>query len=466
MVSKYFSNALDLLEFTNLTQNSIIKIQTELVKKLFGSIKQKEIEKSRLENLKSKKVRSKSHENHKTPARKLLIEEFYKNSELKTEEAKIFAKKLRKEAYEMAQRQKQREEKLIKKWLQEENEKKKAEEENLKIFEERRMQRLNELKKKSERRKKEIATLREIGEKDYRKVISEEPLFQKIEKSYENDILMQEQEKQKNELKKLKLLHKPLNHQELLSYMKHHDELKKEHDLRRIQDLKNQSLQYKVNSSALSEKSLFTAKIIEEEKLLKEEKEKAKQAKKFYLAKRIQYAEIVREIFPPKTDPLKEIKSLEKSRHVSIIKTSESTSSSKSWSIKKDTSSDTESRGSVMKRNWKKNSMIPEPKKKREPIYTDYLADKRVLRDISKTPDIPIMKMNFRDDILDETIPKVERISRLKDKANEIDKIAKESEVKLGVINPHNVKKLDFADQVNEMIINSIKTKLVILDEI
>lgn len=261
------------------TLDHFTRKQKEILAKVFQIIKAKRKSQIRFE-IRKKGIRFKSFDHKPERPKKLIIETWYKEHHEKVKESEKLANKLRKEAFQRSQRQKERDKEESLKIAQEEAEAKLRETEKLKHEEEQRVKRLQEIHLKSENRKKEFNSLQEISAKEYLKVISEPPLYEKIHQNFKNEILFPELEKQKAELAKRKVLFKPLDHTELDSFFKRHEEFRKEKEIKRIQDLKHKSTQHKINSSNLSSKSIFTAKVIEDDKLLKEAQDRNKYQKK------------------------------------------------------------------------------------------------------------------------------------------------------------------------------------------
>ncbi|CAG9328229.1 unnamed protein product [Blepharisma stoltei] len=380
----------------------------------------------------------------------------------KAKAAKQLTKKLEKEMQEREKRKYEREQEMLLKEEQERYELEKLKELALKQQEDLKNQRLKELKEKSEARKREIAAMKEIGETEYKKVISEKPLYKKIQENYQQEILMPELEKKKAELAKKRNLFKPLDRYDILEHSKNHDELMRESEERRKQNIRNRSLEYKMNAASLSLKTRFTDVILEEEKKKKEELEKQEIIKKSLYEKKQQYAEIVKEMFQPTVDPYKQHEMqliVEKLKHNIPMKSISHTKSSRSVSERRSDSSREKDTKSVLNRKWKENPMIPKPKPKREPVLIDYLGERRNQRKQEQVSEI--QRIDWEEDLYDENLTENEKAEKLKAKAAMMEKIAKKHEINL-----NGLSELDMAGQVNEMYINSIKAKLAVLEQV
>ncbi|CAG9332015.1 unnamed protein product [Blepharisma stoltei] len=462
MASNHIQAQLDSLNLPQKTVDSISQHISDILVSVFTAFKAKALFKppsvpKKLKHLSNSRQTPSPTLNEKINKLDSSLEEIEK-----TKAAKKLAKKLAKEMQEREKRRLEREKEMLVKEEQERLEYERLKELALKQEEEKKAQRLKELKEKSDARKREIATMKEIGETEYKKVISEKPLFKKIQDNYQQSVLMPELEKKKAELAKKRNLFKPLDHYDLVEHSRHHDEIMQEFDERRKQNLKNRSLEHKMNAASLSLKSRFTDTILEEEKKKKEEFEKEGINKKILYDKKLQYAELVKEMFQPSIDPYKKHEMqliVERLKHNAIVRSTIYTKSSRSVSERRSDSSREKETKSVLGKKWKENPMIPKPKPKREPIFVDYLGERRKLR--GSEPRSEIQKIDWEDDLYDENLTEEEKAEKLKAKAAMMEKIAKRNETKINGANS-----LEVADQVDEMYINSIKAKLAVLEKV
>jgi hypothetical protein len=325
-------------------------------------------------------------------------------------DAKGFVAKMTRERWEREKKKIEREEKArVKLVASIEEEERKKYSESLKKEEEK-QKRIEILLRKKEARKKMIEELKEIGEKEFREVISNKPMYLRIEENYEEQVLMPELEKKKAELARKREFLQPIRRSEILDHMKKYQETAMESQVRREIQAKNKQLEFKYNSSACAMKSRFTDRVLEEEKKKKEESEKAEHEKVQLVDKRKKYASIVKEMFVPSVDEFKKQEMIliqERLKHPVRIKLNEKSISDEENKPKK---------------KWKKNSMIPDPPPKREAKVVDYLAEKRKKRGSS----VQIYSFNYEPQhfLDDSDIDEEERVKRIKKRAEHLEKEA------------------------------------------
>ena len=366
----------------------------------------------------------------------------------KEEETKGFVKKLKKEQKMREMRLKEREEEERMKLNEELRGKERVRQELILKQEEEKIHRVKELKEKSKKRKEEIRGLIELGNQEYKKVISSKPFHEKIEEKYLTKIVMPELERHKMELAKKRELLQPINRSAILEHARRHDQIMEEHDLQK----RNVSQEAGYDASKL--RSKFTIAYIEDQKKRKHEMDHEAIEKRNLVDKKKQYAELVLEMYQPTVDPAKqlELKLIKEKLDNSSAKMMKKRSA-KSLSAKEGLS-DGETH-ILKKKKWNKNKMVPEPLKKRDPVKIDWLADKR--KDRETHPLDEISENTAWDSSMNEALMK----SKVKKLENEVRK----HEIKLEVANPSNVKGIETTGHVNNMLINSIKGKLAILEK-
>lgn len=402
MVEKYFNKALSDLTAKDKFIKCVVVVTNETLASVLNKIKENLLNDEKIQSRKSS-----SRYEYDQESRDMDTQE----NQLKSAfDAKLFVAKMTRDRWEREKKKIEREEKARMKVLASIEE-----EERLKMYEnfkreKEKERRVEELLKKKEKRKKMIEELKEIGEKEFREVISNKPLYLKIEENYEEQVLMPELEKKKAELARKREFLQPIRRSEILDHMKKYQETAIESQVRREIQIKNKQLEFKYNSSACAMKSRFTDRVLEEEKKKKEEMEKAGHDRIQLVEKKKKYADIVKEMFVPSIDEFKKQEMLliqERLKNPVRIKLTEKSIS------------DEENKP---KRKWKKNPMVPEPPPKKEAKVVDYLAEKRKKRGSS------VQIYSFRDepehfeDLSD--IDEEERIRRIKQRAEHLEKEA------------------------------------------
>ena len=368
-----------------------------------------------------------------------------KHKEIETKE---FIKKLKKEQKERENRQKEKEEEERIKKIEEAKQLEKQKQEFILRQEQEKLRRVNELKIKSQKRKQEISQLIELGNQEYKKVLSSKPLHEKIEEKYFSKVLMPELERHKLELAKKREMLQPINRSEILEHARKHDQLMEEHDMQK----RNVSQESNYDPSKL--RSKFTLAYLEDQRKRKQQQEKESLGKKNLIEKQKQYAELILEMYQPTIDPAKQlelqlIKEKLRNTSVKIIKKR----SAKSLSAKEG-QSDGEN-PLPRKKKWKKNLMIPEAPKKRESKKVDWLQEQRKHREVQHSAE------NLETVKWDESLTE----EKMKLKVKLLEKEVRKQEIKLEVSNPTNIKGIEATEHVGNMLINTIKGKLAILEK-
>jgi hypothetical protein len=112
--------------------------------------------------------------------------------------------------------------------------------------------------------------------------------------------------------------------------------------------------------------------------------------------------------------------------------------------------------------------MAPKPKPPRKaPVVHDYLAQRRKERatadlDTLATATGEPKKIDFGDD----TLTKHEKMKRVQSQAAQIEKEVKRKELILSSVNPSDPNTLQAEENVNDMLIQSIKAKLEFLGQV
>ena len=418
-----------------------------------------------------KKIRYPKKKQHKTSERKPLPssgqpdveisrfshKKYLESFKEKAEENKMFAMKLFKDQNERRYRKEQKEE-MIRNQLLKELEDQENIKQELKFKQELvKKEQLEQMMQKSKDRKEKLSQMREIGEREYRKAISATPLYKRIEIDFLNNIEMPELQKRKEELQKKRLRYKPIDRSEIREHANQFDTMlltlsKQKKDQARS----HHSLDHKRSF----EKSRALVSFLEHEKKKILDKQEALEKKMRLISKKKQYSELVKDVFQPTMDLFKKQEmELIKARleNPIIIKHQNSP-----LLTDEERPSDFKRSSSVSgSKKIKPNKMVPEKPIKKTPVVKNYLEELREER--RNLPDNPKFDIDLAAD-LDKDIPIEEKIKKLQKKANYLDRLARNNELKISVISPYKEKCLETSEEVNDMIIASIKAKLAILD--
>ena len=392
-------------------------------------------------------------------------EEFFKEHQKKVDETKEFTKKLITERFLREKRQQEKDDQLRMKADKDIEEQRRKQEEIQKRLEEEKQKKLNEMIQKSELRKKQIE---ELKEQITTKKPSQKPLYKQMEDNYKQQVLLPSLEQQKAELAKKRIQYQPINIEEIKEHSKKHEEIKREQEYKRKKELEQRNLEAQVNLVSNSLQSKFTAAVLEEEKLKKEEKIRAEMEKKANLLKKQQYAKLVKEMFPPIVNESKKFEFDDKKKTKKSLRPAKSGQHSREASIAviKTRPGDYKSElgePKVPKRKWKENKMIKKPEAKKEVKIVDYLLDRRNANK-ERAGSIEPIEIDLEKELVDEEFNE-QKVKRIKAKAEKLEKVAQQKERLLGIGKVDSYKNLQAGDQVNDMILASIKTKLALLDK-
>ena len=110
--------------------------------------------------------------------------------------------------------------------------------------------------------------------------------------------------------------------------------------------------------------------------------------------------------------------------------------------------------------------MIPKPKIPRPSKAVDYLQQRRAQRDESGSIRKIQAPTDWNNDLENENISNVEMAARIKSKAKRMETEARRQELLLSSVAGSSAKGVDVEEDVNDMLIGSIKAKLALLDKI
>jgi hypothetical protein len=398
-----------------------------------------------------------------------LRKQYMTEEQRKAQEATDFAKKMHEDQVERDRRRRQKESELQQRSQMEQDDL--EEQRRLKAEEDEynKQQRLAEMRSKAEARHALNEQLWRT-EQESRRMMSK-PLYKKIEETYVTDRLMPELERRKEELAKKRQGFKPITREELEEHARAADEKRQEVDARRSQEksLKHDDLP---SSPSRPHPSKFTLSVLQQEQEAKADQEIKLQEKRRLAEKQRLYAATVKEMYAPTIDTLKQkemllmqerlknpVKSLAMRSKSSVEK--ETSRSYMRSSLGEEEYSDAPK---ISCRKSKKNSMIPEKKPRPEPKHLDYLGERRKYRENYAQGEVSVrgMDLNELDEEGMDSEPKAQNLIR---RTQRLEKEARRQELLLSSAHPANMHRLEAVDKVNDMLIDSIKAKLTLLDQ-
>lgn len=366
----------------------------------------------------------------------------------KAQENREFALRFYKEQNMRKNRQEQREEELRRKMLEEIEEKQREKDMMRMKKEQSKQEQLNIMRERSIERKRALSYLKEIGDREFRKAMSSTPLYKKIEAEFYNNVIVPEFENRKVVLKKKKDKLKPITIEELKEHARNVENM-----LSNLSEQKKQSQHFETQGPSKS-KIIKRLLVEDKEKELVENEKRIK--KKHLIEKTKQYSELVKEVFSPTPDVFKQ-KEMELIRyrldHPVTVKYKTSDSDDESKYINRSVS--------FNPKKYKKNTMIPEKPPKRLPVIKDYIAEMREAKKHS------LSSSNIKIKWSNETIEELtlnnnhEKLQRI---AERLDQEIHKNEQKIDYSVPLNSKTLKASENITNLIVDSIRAKLAILE--
>ena len=273
------------------------------------------------------------------------------------------------------------------------------------------------------------------------------PRYVEIEQKFKNNFELPELERRKAELAKKRILFQPISRQEWMSHLKRYNECMLEAERKRLTKANEGS----VENSQIIQNSLKRAQVMEsQERILQ---------KKNMVEKRKKYAEVVRESFAPKIDHRTENhdilspKKLEKQHVAEIISEKEATKpvlEEKAAQIKV---------VKVIKKKPKKKMESKTPEVLNE-AKNDYLAERRQKRtQIEDVASIDSALNGFDKLVLSEDRGKMLR------KLKKYENLVKLQEQKIKETDLDSAAGLQLEEKMNELLMQSIKAKMSMLDQ-
>jgi hypothetical protein len=195
----------------------------------------------------------------------------------------------------------------------------------------------------------------------------------------------------------------------------------------------------------------WALKAIEEKRYFKEKQLKILQEKHQMLEKRNNYAELAQEMYNPMLDPKKDEKKskniekkTEKQRKLRMAKSEEELEDLKNWKPKK----------------FKPNTCLPVPKSPKVAKIVDYLAERRLLRN---DPNHRSQENRKRDEFQNNFSS--DDLKSLQKRAMKLEALARKKSLLINKTSD-GVVGLSEREDMNELLIDSIKAKLQVLQKL
>ena len=448
MANVYLENVLDVLKAKNKLKDNVRSALEKCKfdwKEKFKALKGKIGKKMKLKGKSYwQKIDSDSNDDTSHSYRfdqKLYMQEF----KAKAQENKEFVVKLIKEQKERKMRHNYQIELHKNSILEEMEEEERQKEEALKQKEREKMQQLISIQEKTKERKNYLKYMKEISEREYKKAISQTPLYKKIEESFVANFEIPELEKRKEELRKKHELFRPINYDQLKVHAKVFDKSLSEHSRSRIS----------ASQSKSPKKSQFLMRVVEEDQAQMNDERLKNALKKEMFEKKKKYSEIVKDVYSPSVDLLKQ-------KEMVLIKAKlDNPAPFKQYKDKdKYLFMKLEKTYSQNSKKFKENPMVPKKTPKKEITVKDYIEEFRLARKRS-------LSSSYLRGISENELSNIDsplQKKKLQKKVEMLEMEARKNEIKIGYLSPFNSKSLEVSDQVNSMLVDSIKAKIAILD--
>lgn len=331
------------------------------------------------------------------------------------------------------------------------------------------MKQLKQTEKELKRREKERQLYKSQSEQAYRAVVKSKPLYVQIEERYEEQVALPKLNEKKQKLAELRRHFAPIRQEDLLEHAKQYDEAKQA----ALETTQVKFLQANLHGHVpISTRHYYKGKYAEiadqEDKEFKESLRMHEIERRRLTEKRKKYGGLVAEIFKPDTDSklISDVKrrgeTIRNRRLASFSSPKSSTmQTQKGYDVK-----DVDFRSSLDNgRKFKPNPMIPKPKEKKSPVHIDFLASQRRRRDKMFLEEEPknLDKLSWSQARLPETAEGQQDFISKADKQIER---AKRQDLILSSVNPASIKSIQAQEEVDNVIVDSLKAKLAVLNSI
>ncbi|OMJ95128.1 hypothetical protein SteCoe_1490 [Stentor coeruleus] len=318
---------------------------------------------------------------------------------------------------------------------------------------------IEKMKEKKAKRKQELAEIKK-RQQDLNALKSSKPLYMRIEERYKNEV--EQIEIQKYVQAKKELGYTPVRMEEIRDHAKWYENIKKDHQKQTEKELITKAMGEKARSAS-NLTNAWRIKVIEDEKRMKSELNRASQERLNMIEKKARYADLVKELFRPTVDRLKKIENEGLNSPVEKRYKSSSHRSPKRDSLGMGFDVEVKKNDKEFKpRKFKENPLVPKPPQKKEPKVVDFLEEQRKLRQENEE-NREENDFDWEKD-LEKDVSNREKAKILKKKAKMLEKQARKQELMLEAISPNNAKAIKQAENVNDLLLGSIKAKLAALD--
>lgn len=442
MVEKYLEDYFNKIVANKNVQSLVSAVIEKLYRKTVHSIREKFIElgiqrENRKRNVKKgKKLDEVKEKKNRTKSVEPSI------SQKNNEEVQFFLKKMKIDKELREKRQRDREIKEQDKKMIEETMRAQLKVEEQLRTEEQKNRKLLEIHEKSLKRKAEVQELIELGRYQYKKVSGSKPLYEKIEEDYYRNVKLPELERHKLELARKRELFQPIDRSSILHHARKHDLLISEHEIQKLSISHNHS--YKPSKFH----SKFTLAYIQSERNKILNRDESFLVKKRLASKKKHYANFVLQMYAPTVDPAKQLELIQ------IKERLEQQNMLKKWSAKSLSSNElSREPEKLKKRKWKPNKMIPESPARKEQIVVDWLAQQRSKKEFFKP--IEKIKLDLNKSCSQDSIKK---------HLNFIEHEVRKKELKMEIVNRNNLKGIHEVTELGDLLIDSIKAKIALLE--
>jgi len=382
--------------------------------------------------------------------------EYFKEETQKAEENK---KKIKEWYAEQKRREKKLKQKIQELQELQEQEKAKENQEMLKKhqeFTEKYKQELQKMQEKKQQRRLEMEE-KKRKEEEYKQNMQKKPLYKKIEEK-NKQLEKQEEDKIKQEISKIKENYVPVSKDKIKQHEQWYENLKKEKERSKSNFAQAPSRsQFRNNQSSYF--NTHIKQILLKEKLEGDAKERAKQERLKMIEKRTQYAHLVKNMYAPQVDRFKQQEMklrIERLKNPALPVWRKYSVNNPNQSTDEVTHNSSMSERSM---SWKPkkypvNPMVPKPKPKKEGKVVDYLKEFKENRKDTKSH----RSLNWKKML------EAEDLSQVTEKAREVEELARKKEMRVpkNYNDPELVKE---TEEINDMIVSSIKAKMAALEK-
>ena len=328
---------------------------------------------------------------------------------------------------------------------------------------------LVKMHKKKEMREKELEDIKNY-DKSFKEIKKIKPLYVQISEKYWKEIEMPELEKRKSELSKKRLMNS-ISTKQLQEHAKWYENIKQDNLRKSQNEQKTKSIDRKIQSSD-STFTFWKQKLVEEEKQLKEEQKRAQEQRAKMLDKRITYGNFVKQTFLPSIDLSKRSEIEKRKENLAssskILKSSLIDSGNSSKMLKNSSQNPIPENAIWKPHKFKENPLVPKAALKKEGKIVDYLGELRKVREDTEKEkkeapqEDDIVQFEWNDEI--QNLPEAERIKKIQKESKKLERALKQKEMAMSVT-AGTAQSLKYSDDINEMLINSIKAKLSVLEK-